>query len=863
MKLALTILCYAVLAVTSLRAQDSATHIIAPHYKAGAFKKWLLGNNYRSEWTTPVTAPVLQLSTQFGGMKPVRQGGGMQSRSLRLEDSTGREYVLRSIEKYPDKTLPEELRETFIKDAVVDGISASYPFAALSIPVLAEAAGIPHLHPKLFYLPDDPALGVFRKTFANGLFLLEPREPDTVSRTWNSEKLLEEMQEDNENRVDQLAVLRARILDMYMMDFDRHEDQWRWGRNKSRGQTIYYPVPRDRDQPFFTNDGFLPGIISRNWLQPKFQGFRAKARDINTFNFNARYFDRLYLNEPDESQWKKITDNLLLAMTDDVIERALAAQPASIQQQHAPEIINILKERRRHLSDEMLQYYRFLARTITVTGSDKREYFDLEWLDNGLIRLSVSNLHKDGNKDNPFYQRDIDPGNTRELRLFAMKGNDLFRLRGSAGNSPLIRIISGEGADSLLVEPGLLPRRLLRWYDQLSEPHFVDHRAMVRKVFSTDSSVHHFDPHSYRYNQTAPLVSVAFNPDDGIFLGGGIRITRHGFRKQPFSTRQLIQANYAIGSGAYSFKYQLDAIDLVPVPFSTHRRLDLRLVSNLKAPNYIQNFFGYGNNTEFPDTGDRKISYYRSRFNLFELAALLKAHPLQKLTLLGGPVNQHYRIDREDNNGKFLADPDGGLDPSAGLDPERLFQPKTYIGVQLEAILDTRNHAVMPASGIKWNNRVRWIDGTSSHAYAFGQLETDVSFYTKLTRSGNLILAGRIGAGANNGRPEFFQSQFLGGNENLRGYRKYRFAGRSMAYNNLDLRLKLANIKGYILPGILGMVAFHDIGRVWVKGEYSRSWHSGYGAGLWLAPAGQFVATACYAWSDDGGLPFISLGFQF
>ncbi len=115
---------------------DSVSIIPAPYYKAGSFKQWLLGKNYRTEWTTSIKVPVLDIGKANGGLTPTKRGGGMQSRSLRLEDASGKEFALRSIEKYPDKTLPEELRQTFIKDAVVDGISASYPYAALSVPPL-------------------------------------------------------------------------------------------------------------------------------------------------------------------------------------------------------------------------------------------------------------------------------------------------------------------------------------------------------------------------------------------------------------------------------------------------------------------------------------------------------------------------------------------------------------------------------------------------------------------------------------------------------------------------------------------------------------------------------------------------------
>ncbi len=99
----------------------------------------------------------------------------MQTLSLRLEDSTGREFVLRSIEKCPEKAVPETFRKTFIQDLVQDQISAAHPYAAVVIPSLAEAAGIYHTNPKTVFIPDDPRLGVYRNDFANTLALFEER----------------------------------------------------------------------------------------------------------------------------------------------------------------------------------------------------------------------------------------------------------------------------------------------------------------------------------------------------------------------------------------------------------------------------------------------------------------------------------------------------------------------------------------------------------------------------------------------------------------------------------------------------------------------------------------------------------------
>ncbi|MCA0397152.1 MAG: BamA/TamA family outer membrane protein [Bacteroidetes bacterium] len=836
---------------------DSITVVAAPYYKAGPFKKWLLGSNYRQEWTAPVRLPVMDIRKEQGGLTPTQRGGGMQSRSLRLEDSAGREYALRSIEKYPDKTLPEALRETFVKDVIVDGISASYPFGAVSVPPLATAANVPYLPGKLVYLPDDPALGQYRSDFKNGIYLFEMREPANVEKSYSSTKMEAALRKDNDNEVNQQEVLKARLLDMFIMDFDRHEDQWRWKAKETKDGKTYAPIPRDRDQAFFISTGVLPRIISQPWLQPKFQGFRVKARNINRFNYNARWFDRLFLTEPDAGSWQQATETFLRSMSDSVIETALQQQPVAVQSEKASWIVATLKARRQFFTDEVMEYYRFLSKTIDITGSDKRELFSLDYLDSGAMRVRVYKINKRGERSDKKYDRLLDPAVTKEIRLYGLGGDDVFRTVGG-GQSPIrVRIIGGTGTDSLqLTTSTKKPGRIL-FYDQKTENNVVSGDQSWQRRFSKHPAVNDYDPHAFKYNITAPLLSVAYNPDDGVFLGAGIKNTRQGFRKSPFAIQQRFTGNKALATGAYNFQYRLEAIGILPLPWSATRRLDLLASANAKAPDHIQNYFGFGNETEFPNKANRKIDYYRSGFNIVEAALLLRAPITQHVSFLTGPLLQRYTMDDDYNIGRFITSAESGLDQAT------LYDQKSYFGWQFQLIADNRNNNLMPSRGVYWNSFARLATGINQAAHAFQQYRSDFSFFTSFSARANIVFAARIGAGGNHGRYEFFQAQYLSGPDNLRGFRKYRFAGQQMAYNNLDLRIRMGEIKGYIFPATIGAVFFHDIGRVWQPGEQSGRWHNGYGAGIWLAPAGMYVFTVNYALSKDGGLPSLSLGFQF
>ena len=85
----------------------------------------------------------------------------------------------------------------------------------------------------------------------------------------------------------------------------------------------------------------------------------------------------------------------------------------------------------------------------------------------------------------------------------------------------------------------------------------------------------------------------------------------------------------------------------------------------------------------------------------------------------------------------------------------------------------------------------------------------------------------------------------------------------SSVYNNLELRLKLADFVNYILPGQLGIFGFYDIGRVWDKNEYSNKWHNGTGVGIYFAPAQMAVIQVVAGHSVEGWYPYLSLGFRF
>ena len=88
-----------------LKYKDTFTIAASKYYPViKGLRKFFMGQNYRPEWSTPVNMKVFNISKERGGFTIGGLGGGNQTKSLRLiEKKTGKEWVLRSLNKHPAK----------------------------------------------------------------------------------------------------------------------------------------------------------------------------------------------------------------------------------------------------------------------------------------------------------------------------------------------------------------------------------------------------------------------------------------------------------------------------------------------------------------------------------------------------------------------------------------------------------------------------------------------------------------------------------------------------------------------------------------------------------------------------------------
>lgn len=817
--------------------QDSTVNTsLNTMYEAGSFHRFWMGDNYRNIWAQPTAFPVFDIGNEKGGLKILKRGGGQQTRSVRLENPDGKQYVLRSVNKYVEKALDPELRNTIAEDAVQDGISASNPYAAITVPKMADAAGVFHTNPKLVWVPDDPQLGIYRQDLANDVFLFEERPDDNredvasfgrSKKIRSTPKMIAKLREEQDHRVDQLAVVRARLFDIFLNDWDRHDDQWRWASFKEDDFRVYRPIPRDRDQVYFVNQGVVMWLASREFIMPKFQGFDYDIKNVKGLGFNARYFDRSFMTEPDLSDWTTIAEELKIKITDSVIHQAILELPPAVYQLQGADIEAKLKARRDQFPNYAEEYYRYLAKSVDVVGTDDRDLFEITRKENGKTLVKVTAISsKKGERKFVMYEREFHPEETKEIRVYGLKDEDNFYLSGEAKKGIKIRLIGGSGEDTIVDQSkvnGWGKKTLV--YDRRDKGNYIKKGGETRLKLMRRKSVNDYNRKQFKYNKNIPLISGGYNIDDGIYLGGGIQFNRFNFRD---STIQKIKGTLAFETNAFSISY-------AGLFSAVSQHFDLAVEADLSMPRNVDNFFGIGNETKL--LVDDK-SYYRVRYEYAQISGLLRKNVNRYFDIWGGLFYQYFKVN--DTVNRFIGNlPVNELDKLA-------FRDHHFGGLSLIAEFDTRDDKLIPKRGMYWKTTLNGFWGADTEAKDFAKIRSDLRFYLSFRTDPRMVLVLRFGGAANFGEYEFYHANFLGRETNLRGFRSNRFAGDQMVYQNSELRFKLFNLRNYLINGEAGLLLFNDVGRVWVAGENSKRWHDGYGFGLWIAPYSALVLTANY-----------------
>ena len=350
----------------NFREHDSV--IIAPStlYEGDILKKLMQGENYRKAWSTPVEIPIVFLDTLHGGLKIVKEGGGKQTHSLKLINDKGIMFTLRSVSKDPDKLIPEVARNLGLENIIVDGISGQHPYGALLAARLSDIARVPHTNPKLYFVPKQEPLGRFNEKYGNRLFLLEYETES--EKNWTSyqnieviieTKDLQKLKQENRTsiEIDQAALIRARLFDLFIGDWDRHAEQWGWALQRTGNSYKALPIPGDRDNAFFNLSGIIPSILTNKNVEPLVRPFE---KEIDYMPGLVYPFDRYFLLNSSKESFIMEAKLLQEKLTDAKIEKAFEVWPKEISALDKKEILSKLQSRRDQLQEYADAFYEII-----------------------------------------------------------------------------------------------------------------------------------------------------------------------------------------------------------------------------------------------------------------------------------------------------------------------------------------------------------------------------------------------------------------------------------------------------------------------------------------------------------------------
>ncbi|NNC70453.1 MAG: phosphoesterase, partial [Flavobacteriaceae bacterium] len=574
--------------------------------EASRTKRWLWGERYRKYYSTKVKAPMVDLDTLFGGLVPVRKGGGNQSKSLRLEDKNGAQYVMRALRKqalrylqavlFKDQYIEGQFDDTVIQELLLDVFTGAHPYAPFVVGDLADAVGIYHTNPKLYYVPNQKALAEYNDEFGGELYMIEEHTSEGhndkasfgyQNKLEDTDDFIKDIHRDEDVILDEASYIRARLFDMLIGDWDRHYDQWRWIEFEENGKKVYRPMPRDRDQAFsIMGDGFLLKTAIK--LLPAarlLRNYSEDLKDVKGVNVEPYPLDMEFIQRSGKDVWDAQVKIIQAGVTDEVIDKAFLNMPKEVIDETVEEIKRKLKARRKNLQKISDRYFKYTNQLAIIKGTNKDDWFDIERLPNGETRITGYRI-KQGQKADIFIDRIYKKSETKEIWVYALDDDDVFHVYGNGSNEIKLLLLGGQNNDTYDIKNGAK----LKYYDFKSKPNtFKSHKGSRRLTDNYFTNIYNY--RKLKTSTSLILPALGFNPDDGIRLGASFTKTNYNFERNPFSSQYRLSAFYYFATSGYDLSYKGEWANVF------FQNVNFGLNLHFNSPNYATNFFGFGNET--------------------------------------------------------------------------------------------------------------------------------------------------------------------------------------------------------------------------------------------------------------------------
>jgi len=478
-----------------------------------------------------------------------------------------------------------------------------------------------------------------------------------------------------------------------------------------------------------------------------------------------------------------------------------------------------------------------------IKGTNKDDWFDIERLSNGQTKIAGYRI-KNGEKADVFHQRTYSNQETKEIWIYGLDDDDVFKVVGQGEKPICLRLIGGQNKDVFDIQNG----NNVKLYDYKSTKNeFVTKKGSLKLTDDYETNIYDYKKLKNSSNQLIP--SIGANPDDGFKIGFVDTYTTYGFERNPFTAQHKLSAAYYFATQGFDLAYNGEFANVVG-------NLNLGIDAKFTSPNYAFNFFGSGNETLNPEADkddglDADLDYNRVKIREFKIAPSLIWRGRLGASLKVGLTYEAFEV--EETQGRYI-----NLFIGDNVEVNN-----DFYGVDAKYHYSNSDNDAFPTLGMMVALQTGYRNNVST-SKSFGYVIPECGIDYKLVPSGQLVFATKLRGHFNLGDDyEFYQGATLGADQGLRGYRKQRFNGKSAFVQSTDLRLNLRKVKTGLLPLHIGLYGGFDYGRVWINNDDSDTWNTSLGGGVFANAADMLTLNLSAFNSDDGLRLAFRVGFGF
>ena len=799
--------------------------------------KFFLGGLNSELYNYEFSMTQLDVSNMKGGMKPVRLGGGQQTQSLRLQDSTDQVYVARSLKKRAEKALPIGFNYQPLRQVMKHFFLGAHPLGYSVVPVLDSAIQVYHTSPRTYFLPKQEGLGMYNSQIGDEIVLFRERadeawpDKDSYGNSENivsSSSMIEELVK-GKGDVNREMYLRCRLLDYLAGDWDRHADQWRWAEGNGDEKNFYSPIARDRDQVFSNFDGLIINIgRSSNLMLQQLREYddHLSASDIRWMHWKSSFLDKLILQNMNIEDWERETEMVKNSLTDEVIEEAFGKLPPSFDS-NTKKIKANFKQRLEEVEQTSEIFRRMLFKIGVARGTEDDDKISIIYKEKEIGVIVISE------KEDTIFNQVFPDSITSRLWIYGMDGDDEIQFMGSKNHTNIeVKIIGGFGDDIYNIP------------NKYNKSQVIDDQEDIKdlniSILKTDNkAIHDLSRNDFIPDLHYFFPRLDYNTDDGFKLGGGITYFKRKFKTQ---IRQTISADYLTRRQSPQINYNYEALNTLTM----NRKF---IVGRYNGPRRRMNYFGPNGSTWNGDA-----NFYEVNTSELELEFGNRHHINRVSSFASSIYTWIPDIDYNENTTYLTTLLEGD---------NILFERQYFIGTRQSLRLKNFDSLIKPTKGARMEliADVRYNIERRKPTILFG---FEYDYYKDILRNGSLIFSTKIRAGHIIGDYLLYEGYQVGGRDILRGYRIGRFTGRTMLgqNNNLHIRLIKEMFKNF-LPSNAGVSLAFDHGRTWSSDDINERWNISYGFGAFISPLDMAVISAGYHISREDRQLRVQLGWQF